>query len=179
MRAALLGLALSCAGVTAMAAQDTTAVIVSDSVDAAADTLFAPDNVVYDSAAQATQSRPPVSPMGGLWRSLLIPGWGQAKLNRKLTGALFITWEGITLGMSIKTAHELNYLRRTGSTSVASKRQEKQDWLVLLAFNHLFAGVEAFVSAHLWDFPEDLEVSAAPLPEGGFGASVRLPVRFR
>jgi hypothetical protein len=179
VRGRLLLIALLALGRTALVAQDSAAVAPPDSIFAEPDSAFLPDEAPYDSAAAAARARSPVSPMGGLWRSLLIPGWGQAKLNRKLTGALFITWEGVTLGMSIKSAHELNYLRRTGSLKVASKRQEKQDWLVLLAFNHLFAGVEAFVSAHLWDFPEDLEVSAVPLPEGGFGASIRLPVRFR
>lgn len=122
--------------------------------------------------------RGPVSPMGALLRSFLVPGWGQAKLHRKLTGALFVTWEGVTLGMAMKADHELRYLRRTGSGSIQAKSQERQDWLVLLAFNHLFSGIEAYVSAHLWDFPQDLEVSAAPLPDGGFGASIRVPVRL-
>ena len=173
----LLGL-LVVAGATSLRAQDSTTAIVDDSLWANPDSAYAPDNVVFDSAAAVAVSRSPVSPMGALWRSLLIPGWGQAKLNRKLTGALFITWEGVTLGMSIKASHELDYLRRTNSSSVAAKDQEKQDWLVLLAFNHLFAGIEAYVSAHLWDFPEDLQVSATPLPGGGFGASIRLPVHF-
>lgn len=140
--------------------------IQADSVPSVA----APDTVTYPKA--------PVSPMGALLRSMLVPGWGQAKLHRKLTGALFVTWEGLTLGMALKTDHELQYLRRTKSGSVKSKQQERQDWLVLLAFNHLFSGIEAYVSSHLWDFPEDLQVSAAPLPDGGFGASVRVPFRF-
>ncbi|MEO8140634.1 MAG: hypothetical protein ABI742_13355 [Gemmatimonadota bacterium] len=130
----------------------------------------APDTLTYPKA--------PVSPMGALLRSFLVPGWGQAKLHRKLTGALFVTWEGVTLGMALKTDHELQYLRRTRSGSIKSKEQERQDWLVLLAFNHLFSGIEAYVSSHLWDFPEDLQVSAAPLPDGGFGASIRVPFRL-
>lgn len=144
----------------------------------------AQDSVAVDSVATvppadtAVFARAPTSPMGALWRSLLVPGWGQAKLNRKLTGALFVVWEGVTLGMSIKTSHELAYLRRTGSTSVSSKKQERQDWLVLLAFNHLFSAIEGYVSSHLWDFPEDLEVTAAPVP-GGVGASVRIPFRLQ
>jgi hypothetical protein len=128
------------------------------------------DSILYGKA--------PVSPMGALWRSILIPGWGQAKLNRKLTGALFVTWEGVTLGMSLKTSHELRYLRKTGSASVAAKKQERQDWLVLLAFNHLFAAIEGYVSAHLWDFPDDLKIQATPMPQGGFGGSVSVPFRF-
>lgn len=119
----------------------------------------------------------PVTPMGALWRSILIPGWGQAKLNRKLTGALFVTWEGVTLGMALKSRHELRYLRKTKSSSIAAKEQEVQDWLVLLAFNHLFAAIEGYVSAHLWDFPDDLQMRAVPVP-GGVGGSVSVPFRF-
>ena len=150
-----------------------------DSVAAARDSVLAAAAAEAERARQDSilYGKPPVSPMGALWRSILIPGWGQAKLNRKLTGALFVTWEGVTLGMSLKASHELRYLRRTRSGSVDAKKQERQDWLVLLAFNHLFAAIEGYVSAHLWDFPEDLQVRAAPVP-GGIGGSLSVPFRF-
>jgi hypothetical protein len=106
----------------------------------------------------------------------LLPGWGQARLNRKLAAGIFVAWEGVTLGMSLKTRSELRYLRRTGSERGDSKRQEHEDWLVLLAFNHLFAGLEAYVSAHLADFPGDLKFEAVP---GGLGATLSVPVRIR
>jgi hypothetical protein len=114
----------------------------------------------------------PISPVGALWRSFVLPGWGQARLNRKLTGGLFIAWEGVTLGMALKTRHELDYLRRIGSERGDAKRQEHEDWLVLLAFNHVFAALEAYVGAHLADFPGDLRLRAVP---GGVGASVSIP----
>jgi hypothetical protein len=123
-----------------------------------------------------TLSRQPISPLNAFWRSLLIPGWGQARLNRKLTGGLFVAWEGVTLAMTIKTRRELEYLRRTNSERGDSKRQEHEDWAVLLAFNHLLAGLEAYVSAHLADFPGDLRVEAVP---GGVGAAVSIPIRVR
>ncbi len=114
--------------------------------------------------------------MSALWRSLLIPGWGQARLNRKLTGGIFVAWEGVTLGMSLKTRQELEYLRRNNSSRGDAKRQEHEDWLVLLAFNHLLSGLEAYVSAHLTDFPGDLQVEAVP---GGVGAGMSLPILIR
>ncbi len=117
-----------------------------------------------------------ISPLNALWRSFLLPGWGQARLNRKLTGGIFVAWEGVTLGMSLKTRHELAYLRRTGSARADNKRREHEDWIVLMVFNHLFAGLEAYVGAHLSDFPGDLKLRAAP---GGFGASVSIPIRLR
>ena len=127
-------------------------------------------------APSDTIQRQYISPLNAFWRSFLIPGWGQARLNRKLSGGIFVAWEGVTLGMSLKTRRELGYLRRVGSRRGDSKRQEHEDWLVLLAFNHLFAGLEAYVSAHLADFPGDLRFQAVP---GGFGAAVSLPIRLR
>ena len=123
-----------------------------------------------------TVSRQYISPGNALWRSLLLPGWGQARLNRKLSGGIFVAWEGVTLGMTLKTASELRYLRRIGSGRGDAKRQEHEDWLVLLAFNHLFAGLEAYVAAHLADFPGDLRFEAVP---GGVGASLSFPLPAR
>jgi hypothetical protein len=116
------------------------------------------------------------SPMNAFWRSFLLPGWGQAKLGRKLTGGIFVAWEGTTLAMSLKTRHELAYLRRTNSARAEDKRREHEDWLVLLGFNHLFAGLEAYVSAHLSDFPGDLRLQAAP---DGIGGAMSIPFRVR
>ncbi|HEX6105401.1 MAG TPA: hypothetical protein VFZ26_07445 [Gemmatimonadales bacterium] len=137
---------------------------------AAQDTTAAPVVTPADSLIR------PISPMGAFWRSFLLPGWGQARLNRKLTGGIFVAWEGVTLGMSLKTRHELAYLRRTGSARAENKRREHEDWIVLLVFNHLFAGLEAYVSAHLADFPGDLRLQAVP---GGVGGTVSVPFRLR
>lgn len=112
-----------------------------------------------------------VGPVGALWRSLLLPGWGQTVTGRHVTGALFAIWEGTTILMTIKASQEANYLR-ADSTTYHAKRQEVQDWLVLWGFNHLFAGAEAFVAAHLRDFPRDLKIRAVP---GGVGVSVPFP----
>ena len=113
-----------------------------------------------------------VRPMGAFWRSFLLPGWGQAVTDRHTTGAAFVAWEGVTAMMTFKAQQEANYFKAIGSPNVRLKRQEVQDWLILWIFNHLFSGAEAYVSAHLRDFPPDLEVRAFP---GGFGISVPLP----
>ena len=139
--------------------------------------LRAQDTVLVDTTGAAADTLVrPISPMGAFWRSFLLPGWGQARLNRKLTGGIFVAWEGVTLGMSLKTRHELAYLRRTDSERAENKRREHEDWIVLLVFNHLFAGLEAYVSAHLADFPGDLRFQAVP---GGFGGTVSVPFRLR
>ena len=45
---------------------------------------------------------------------------------------------------------------------------------MLWIFNHLFSGAEAYVSAHLQDFPSDLRLQVAP---GRLGVSLPLPRR--
>ncbi|HEU5217608.1 MAG TPA: hypothetical protein VFU23_03065 [Gemmatimonadales bacterium] len=117
-----------------------------------------------------------IKPLSAFFHSLIIPGWGQSKLDRKLTGALFVTWEGVSLGMSLKAAGEVRYLRRIGADTarIVGKKSERQDWLVILAFNHLFSGLEAYVSAHLQDFPADVKFRPAPR-----GAGVQAIVPFR
>jgi len=110
-----------------------------------------------------------IRPMGAFLRSLLVPGWGQAATGRPLTGAAFVAWEGVTAMMTFKAQQEANYLKEIHSKNLRLKRQEVQDWLVLWVFNHLFSGAEAYVSAHLRDFPPDLKVRAFP---GGIGVSI-------
>ena len=130
---------------------------------------------VVASPSPTDSARRYIRPMSAFWRSLLIPGWGQARVGRKLTAGVFVAWEGVTLSMALKANGELHYLERVNDGRVSGKRQERQDWLVLLAVNHLFAAMEAYVSAHLWDFPGDLHLQAVPR---GVNASVSVPVRF-
>ena len=113
-----------------------------------------------------------VRPMGAFWRSLLVPGWGQSATGRRTTGAVFVVWEGVTAMMTLKAQQEANYMKHAGSANLKAKRQEVQDWLVLWVFNHLFSGAEAYVSAHLQDFPADLKIQAYPR---GIGIRVALP----
>ena len=113
-----------------------------------------------------------VRPMGAFWRSLLIPGWGQSATGRHTTGAVFVAWEGVTAMMTLKAQQEANYMQSIGSANAKAKRQEVQDWLVLWVFNHLFSGAEAYVSAHLQDFPADLKIQAYPR-----GIGISLPLR--
>ncbi len=135
-----------------------------------------PDSSQLPDTVKVPQFRvpPPVSPLAAVGRSMLLPGWGQAVLGRRVTGAVFVFWEGITLTMTLKSAHRLAYLKDIGSDKVAAKRQELQDWIVLLAFNHLLAGAEAYVSAQLWDFPAEIQLQVLPR---GVGAGLRLPLR--
>ena len=116
---------------------------------------------------------PPVTPGGAFLRSLILPGWGQARLGRNVTGGLFLTWEGVCAAMVWKAQWQLDYARARGKF-VASHTQEREDWIVLLVFNHLLAGAEAYVSANLYDFPAALKIRELPGGRTGVGLSVPL-----
>lgn len=115
------------------------------------------------------------TPLGFFVRSLLVPGWGQAALDRKLSGGLFVAFEGVAVGMALKASHEMRYLERTGSARLKSKRDERADWLFLIGVNHLFAGLEAYVSASLYDFPGELRAQLLPDGRRGLGLTLPLP----
>ena len=119
---------------------------------------------------------PPVSPLAAMARSMVLPGWGQAVLRRRGAGAFFVFWEGLTLTMTLKASRQLHYMRATGSEAADDKKQEVQDWAVLLGFNHLLSGAEAFVAALLWDFPA--EIAPQALPNGDAALGVRVPIRI-
>jgi hypothetical protein len=105
-------------------------------------------------------------------RSLVLPGWGQSVLGRRVTGAAFIFWEGLTATMTMKAIAQLDYQEDVGAETVDDKRQEVEDWAILWGFNHLMAGAEAFVAAQLWDFPGEIEHRALPSGDLGFGVRV-------
>jgi hypothetical protein len=116
--------------------------------------------------------------MPAFFMSLLVPGWAQARLDRKLTAGLFVMFEGISIGMTMKTIRELKYLERTAADTalLRSKRSQREDWLFLWGFNHLFSGLEAFVSSELHTFPTDVHLRAIPQ---GVAVEARVPIRIR
>ena len=113
-----------------------------------------------------------VNPVGAAVRSLLIPGWGQAQTGRNVAAAGFVIFEGISIMMTVRAVQEEHYMEATGSENLDSKRQQIQDWGVLLGFNHLFSAAEAYVAAHLMDFPKELKIRAIPR---GIRITVPLP----
>jgi hypothetical protein len=119
----------------------------------------------------------PTTPTGAMLRSFLLPGWGQAIYGRKVTAGFMIGIEGLALGMTMKVSGELEHIRATGSASEDAKLQEREDWLAVLVFNHLMSGLEAYVSAHLYDFPGDIQMQA--LPHGGVRVGMTLPLGGR
>ena len=59
---------------------------------------------------------------------------------------------------------------------VDSRGQQVQDWAALGIFIVLLSGADAFVSAHLMDFPEPLQVNVVPREFGRVEVGVSIPV---
>ena len=121
--------------------------------------------------------------------SFALPGFGQSRLDRGTSGALFASVELAAIAMVRRSQADLREVRRyridtlpsdfivagdkltkTGiftnrySSELGKTRQlHVEDWLAVVAFNHLFAGADAFVAAQLWDVP----VSLSALPTAG------------
>ncbi len=57
---------------------------------------------------------------------------------------------------------------------VKARKLHFEDWIAMLAFNHLFSGADAFVSSQLWDLPAQVEMRALPR---GTGIGLSIPFR--
>lgn len=57
-----------------------------------------------------------------------------------------------------------------------ARQQQFEDWTALGIFLVLISGVDAFVSSHLQDFPQPVELQYTPLPEGRMELGLRVPI---
>jgi hypothetical protein len=140
-----------------------------------------------------TVTGPPISPRSAFLRSLIVPGLGQAALDRGTAGGIFVSLEALSLLMTIKSKRDLRVARRLEADSVffgfdpngdtvfvaspvagrvRARKQHVEDWVALLIFNHLFAAADAFVAAQLWDVPARVSVTRD-------GADTRLTATVR
>ncbi len=133
---------------------------------------------------------PPISTKRAFLYSLALPGYGQSRLDRGTSGALFSSIELAAWVMVRRSQADVREARRyridtlPAEFTVASglftptgrftnrytrdlqraRRLHTEDWLAVIAFNHLFSAADAFVAAQLWDVPVGL--SARPSPNG-------------
>jgi hypothetical protein len=162
------------------------------------DSVVAKRPVIDALASQPGRFTPPLTPKRAFLYSALLPGFGQSRLDRGTSGALFASVELAAMVMVRRSGMDLREARRyqidtlpaeyrVAGTSVEkngtftnqftrdlvrTRRLHVEDWLAALAFNHLFAGADAFVSAQLWNVP--VELSAIPRPSGAvFVATIR------
>ena len=132
---------------------------------------------------------PPLSPRRAFFYSFLAPGYSQNVLNHYKTTTKFLLFESIALAMIRESAFDVREARRTqndtiviswidlsgralakpdtapirfGDREVRSRRAHVEDWIAVLVANHLIAGADAYVAAHLWDVPARVALRAMP-----------------
>jgi hypothetical protein len=130
--------------------------------------------------------KPPLSPRRAFLYSLAIPGYSQAVLNRPTAGALFVLTEAIAIAMLRESSADLREARRFQTDSLVTigfdpasgvpitavsgytqrlvdvRRSHVEDWIAFIIANHLFAGADGYVAAHLWDLPTQISVERRP-----------------
>lgn len=137
-------------------------------------------------SAPATELRPPLSPRRAFVYSLALPGYAQSLLGRGRTGTLLLAFESVALVMIRESAGSLREARRNladsvivsyvdgsgapairyertpfSSALVRSRQEQLEDWIAVLAGNHLFSAIDAYVAAHLWDVPMEVAVRSS------------------
>jgi hypothetical protein len=60
-----------------------------------------------------------------------------------------------------------------------ARQGQFEDWVAMGVFLTFLSGADAFVSAHLRDFPDPIDVQVGPAPGGGFQAAARVRVGGR
>ena len=139
----------------------------------AAEQLTSP--VRQEAPADSAGPTPPVSPTGAFFRSLILPGWGQISVDQPGRGAFYFAMEAGSLWMLLKTNAKLNAAKRSNPLDedlIAAREAQFEDWATLAVFWALFAGVDAWVSAQLWDFTGEL----VPPPDGSPGAAFQYSI---
>jgi predicted branched-subunit amino acid permease len=135
----------------------------------------------------AAATRPPLTPRRAFFYSFIAPGYSQTRLGRHKAAAAFMLTEAISIAMIRESASNVAEARRIendtlivsyvdpsglpviisspplfGDRDVRARRAHLEDWAALLVANHLFAGADGFVAAHLWDVPTRLSLRAWP-----------------
>jgi hypothetical protein len=150
-----------------------------------------------DTAGPRPELRPPISPRRAFLYSLIVPGYAQSVLGRHRAGSLQLAFEGVALTMiriaaaDVREARQfradsipVSFVDGTGNAVVRyertqfttdllrSRKARLEDWIAVLAANHLFSAADGYVAAMLWDLPAEVAVNATPR-SAGFALRVR------
>jgi hypothetical protein len=160
-------------------------------------------------------------PRSAFIRALLVPGWGHFGMGEYRRGAVYVSLQGASWFMLVKTALKLNdardieggvaalardslqramaadtavanrlanpaafdeamltYPGLVGARSLVSSRERhRQDWIVYTVVTTFAAAVDAYVTAHLAEFPADIMTERSR--DGGTSVGLRVPIGGR
>jgi hypothetical protein len=145
------------------------------------------DTVTVRAKTDSIRKGPILTSKQAFWSSFAFPGYAQFRLGRPNSGTMYALVEITSLALLGKAARDLREARRVGTDSVPTgytvdpvtgaqvptgythtrfnperiraRRGHVEDWVVTILFNHLISGVDAFISANFWDFPQNTSVS--------------------
>jgi len=173
--------------VTAVAITLGSTTALSAQIDTLARQRPAPAPARIGTALTDSVGRPPITPRRAFLYSFLLPGYSQGILGRNKAAVAFGLVEGISLVMIRESAADVHEARRIADDSVIvsyastngvttrvtapprftnayvhTREAHVEDWVALLVANHLFAGADAYVAAHLWDVGAQLGMRLSP-----------------
>ncbi len=109
------------------------------------------------------------SPMGAMWRSLVLPGWGQIYVENYWKAPIFIAGLGASVYFIVWNNNKFNYYQsqydelqqnEPGNTSALDKLMSQKEYYrdnrdksyFLLGATYILAAIDAYVGANLFDF---------------------------
>jgi len=115
------------------------------------------------------------SPLGAVWRSALVPGWGQWYTGHRWKAALVAGAEVFFIGAAV---YEHEQVSRSVTESEADRHRDRRGTFVLWFMGTLvYSMLDAYVDAHLYGLDEGLEiVRLGPGLEGP--VALRMCARF-
>ncbi|KAA3661227.1 MAG: hypothetical protein DWQ10_05015 [Calditrichaeota bacterium] len=121
-----------------------------------------PLNSSSDSLAVKSGKAKTKSPRAALWRSILLPGWGQF-YNEKYWKATFV------LGLEslfIARAIDFNQMKQSsnGEDERNSYTRKRNDEVWRLLITRMLSVLDSYVDAHLYNFDESTDLSLHYLP---------------
>jgi len=82
------------------------------------------------------------------------------------------------LRRQIEDGLEIDPLVVDARNRAEARQGQFEDWVAMGIFLTFLSGADAFVSAHLRDFPDPIDVQVGPSPEGGVQVAARLRLDF-
>ena len=125
----------------------------------------------------ASDTIPPITPLGAFARSFILPGWGQLEVGRPGRAAVYFTAEVASLFMVFKSNANLSAANQADPMNedlVQSRTRQREDWIVIAGFVAFMSGIDAWVSTHMWDFEPAITVP----PDGSVGLGLGIKLNF-
>lgn len=99
--------------------------------------------------------------------------------SRERTLRAALEREGVTDPQDVQERLDANPALRDIQGLVEARESQQEDWVALGIFLMLLSGADAYVSAHLANFPDPIEVGVVPGVAGGVELAVRVPLGSR